>query len=509
MVKPQESTANGRLKDCLYSRAIWSRVALVLVVAIVAVQVGRVAAADFRTGPPVGDQSSHLFQALSIVEQGNLSFDNGDIEAWVELDWTPTPRAIFYQKYDQGFALAKPYGYSAWLAPFILVFGVVRGVAIANAALQLALLAVSFAIVRRRFDPLTSALTASVFVLGSSAYFFGYVIHPDVFLAVLTACIGYSTLRLDADRKLKWAVVTGSVTGFAISEKPTLMALYGIVIGVALYRSRSVRLAAVTALSFLATFAVAIIPYLKYSSFKSWNAYAGERFISVTGEVPFDSTPGLVEAISLSTSGYFTPSFWLDRLGKDGAEILQSGVYSAVGRHTGMLPFMSLAFCILILAFYRRRSEWTLGGASIVAGLGAYMTFYVVFFPFNYFGGSQTFGNRYLLQVVPITLLLLAHLEIKRKHLLITVALASVLSLLFLGPHHRDPSNGYWMIDRTSLAQQYLPFEFDREGANGFACPARISREGALSAVYIYQNGSELCHELLNIVTERVVISSG
>ncbi len=83
-----------------------------------------IATDDFRAGPLIGDQSNFLLQSLSIVRSHNLSYDTNDQAAWASVGWTPYPDGLFSQKRDDGWAFAKPYGYSVWMSPFIRAFSV-------------------------------------------------------------------------------------------------------------------------------------------------------------------------------------------------------------------------------------------------------------------------------------------------------------------------------------------------------------------------------------------------
>lgn len=485
------------------------RIIMIIVVLIIStVQFVRLLSYDFREGPLVGDQSSHLLQALSISEQGNLSFDNGDVEAWSEVDWTPTPRHLFFQKYEHGFAFAKPYGYSAWLAPFMVVFGAVRGVAVGNTALVAALAVFVYLLARRKLDRTISIFAAALFVFGSTAYMYGFVVHPDLFLAVLTAAITYFAVRLDTDKSIRWAVATGTFVGFAFSEKPTLMAIYALLLAAVLWRAREPRLVATVIAAFVVTFLVAIIPYAKYSEPSTWNAYSGQRMQSIAGDVPFDATPETSDALVSLSGTFFGLSFWLETIGDETGEVAQTTGYMFVGRHTGMLPFMPFAFILVCIAAFRRWQRWHLVEAGALCGIAGYLIFYATFFPINYFGGAQSLGNRYLLQVIPAVVVVIVYTTLSRKAVFAVLGSGALLSVLFLGQHHQDPQSAYWMPDRVSLAQQYLPFEHGRTGEHGFACPARINRDGDLSVRFIVEHGSDLCLELLGIEVERVIVDS-
>jgi len=471
-------------------------IGIIALLALIAVQLWRVASYDFRDGPVVGDLASSLLQTISIADGANLSYDLSDIEAFEELGWGP-PRGLYFQQVDNGFAFAKPYGYSLWLSPWVKIFGAVSGVAVGNAMLLLVITALAYAILRRRFDRLLSLAAATVFVFGSSAYVYGYVLQTDLFLAMLTAIAMFAALKLFDEPRLVWAVLLGATAGFAVTEKLPLLAIYAFFSAVVFWKHKSeIRIRIAAAVSFAIAWVIGAFPYLYYSSFRSWNPYSGDRFYTNSGDVPFDATPLTNGGTTVSTEKFFSPSYWAEVLGDEKAEIAQSAMYYFIGRHTGLLVFMPLAFVIVIVVLWRRRSEWNLAAASVMLGLGVYMAFYVVLFPFNSFGGGATFGNRYLLQVIPAVLLAPVLLDISPKKLWKMTATGAVLSLLFLGPSHRDPDRAFWLLARTSVAQELLPFEYDRVDDLVFAC-------GTYDRNVIIRTGDALCYEIYGITVVR------
>ncbi len=480
----------------------WVRfVVVVVVVLFVVVQVVRIARFDYRTGPLVGDQASHLLQALSFSDGLNLNFDSNDIAEWQEVGWTETPRGVFFQQSDSGYSFSKPYGYSVWLSPFVFVLGPVSGVAFANAALVVLLVALGSTIIHRRFGWDVSFVASVVFVFGSSAYLFAYVIHPDVFLATLTGIVALLLLRLDERRTLVAAVLLGLVVGFAVSEKPPLVFAYGLGLAAVVWRARSRRLTGTLAAGLVLGWLIAVVPYLVHSDFDSWNPYAGDRYYSADGDVPFDLTPESSSAWKTEADRYFSVSYVTETISEHGRDTVGSTLYAVIGRHTGMLPFMPLGLGLLVLAL-RRRGVTNLLGVAVVAGLLGYLAFYLILFPLNYFGGAQTIGNRYLLQVLPLALLLAPLGALTQRSLIRLTAVAVVASMFFLGPHHRDPERSFWLLSRVSIAQQLLPFEHDRIDDIVFAC-------GTYELEVIVDRGSDLCHEVFGIEVDRVLVEQG
>ena len=469
------------------------RAALGLILVICSIQIVRIGSADFRDGPVIGDQATHVMQAISIASEGNLSFDSGDVERFAELKWG-APQGLFYQQYEHGYAFAKPYGYSLYAAPLVKVFGPVRGMALANALLVTVLLAAVTAILRHGFEPLVSVFVAAVFTFTTAAYMYGYVQQADLFLAVIAVALTLLAVRYHASERVPYLVAAAVVLGFAMSDKPQFFGVFAPLILVLAWKSdRRRTLLAYLGGAFIASFVVAIVPYLFYSDFEAWNPYSGIRFYSPGGDVPFDSTAA-TDAVLTAGDQFFSVSYWKDALGDDLATSVESAGYALYGRHTGMLPFYPLAALLILGALYRRR--WDPNSVAVVFGIAAYIAFYSLFFPLNYYGGGQSLGNRYLLQIIPLVVALPVFARFPAQFLAKLAGAGALLGLLFLGSHHRSPSNAFTFLSRTSVTQQLFPFEYDRTGELIFAC-------GTWDRTAIIQNGSNLCHEIAGVTVLR------
>jgi hypothetical protein len=145
--------------------------------------------------------------------------------------------------------------------------------------------------------------------------------------------------------------------------------------------------------------------------------------------------------------------------------------YYFVGRYTGMLIFMPVALIALgvVMMLYWRRLDG-LAWATLL-GIVAYVLLNVGVYANNYYGGGQSLGNRYFLQMAPFVLLLLVAAGVAVRTAIWIAAIGATLGLVFLLPHHRDPADAYIRIDRTSGPQRLLPIEANQDGVNFFRCP--------------------------------------
>jgi hypothetical protein len=207
-----------------------------------------------------------------------------------------------------------------------------------------------------------------------------------------------------------------------------------------------------------------IAPNLKYSDGASWNAYAGERSQAVPSlgaDPPFDGVhlePG-VGWRRVHTGENQSGSKIVERLYNDPEAGLRSTYFYFFGRHTGMFVFVPVGFLILLMVLLRIRKldrhAW-----SILIGVFAFVLIAAFAYHRNYFGGAQSLGNRYFLQVSPALLALAVAADLRVRALAGAALGGAVLAVLFMWPHFQDPSGAYPVgLARTSWLQRQLTFE--------------------------------------------------
>ena len=96
-------------------------------------------------------------------------------------------------------------------------------------------------------------------------------------------------------------------------------------------------------------------------------------------------------------------------------------------------------------------------------GVLVYVGFYLIVFPKNYYGGGQSLGDRYFVQMAPAILVaaLFAPLEAETLRWLSLAAVA--LSLIFTLPHHLDPSGAYGDISAPARRSGCCPLEANQD----------------------------------------------
>jgi hypothetical protein len=419
---------------------------------------------DLRDNVPYGDQTSHMYLALSAAyDSHTLNFDRRDSVRWAELNWTPQPFVLFFQRYDGGWAASKPYGYPIYLAPFVAALGPVTGVAVGNTLLLALLVGGSLLLALRRLDPLTAALIVAAFYFAGYIYMYAYPVMTELFLAALVlAAYGGAYLFRETARPV-WAVMAVIAMAFGVVEKLALLMLFAPLACVILWdlrRRRSV--AGLVLAAGLATIAIGIVPYLKYSNGDSFTPYAGARFqtfATAEARTPWD---GGQLNVDYHPSGADEGAIARRVVSGKLLDRFESLGYYVVGRHTGLLVTAPFALLLLVALFVRlpASNRWAVAG---LLGIVGYIAFYLVLFPKNYFGGGQSLGNRYFVQVAPAVLVTALFAPLGARGLRWLALGGIALSALFNVPHHLHPQTAYIKMLRTSAPQRLLPIEANQD----------------------------------------------
>lgn len=262
-----------------------------------------------------------------------------------------------------------------------------------------------------------------------------------------------------------------------VTEKPPALVALGPLLVLAAWRCPG-RTRALAAGAGAVVLGLSILPYLHYSGGESWSAYGGQRYYAPS------TTPwsGGTEAdlVPWRTGEVLDPGFVADRLLPPDPDVAPAALTYLVGRHTGVLTFTPLAALLLGAAAWRglrtrRAPPARPGGAARVGaaaalGLAGYAVMYLVLFTDNYFGGGQSVGNRYFLQVSALAAVVAAGAGVAPRVARWCAAGAAVWALVVLAPHVARPHEAFYRLERTSVVQRLLPFEHTQAYAWRFAC---------------------------------------
>jgi len=222
---------------------------------------------NMTSNPIIGDEASFTLQALSIVNDFDLKFEEHDGKYWRELDWSEHPYGLFFQKYKGGYAFAKPYGYSLFLAPFIILFGM-SGFTFGNTFILGLVTLFTFLTLRSFYGKLESLLLTVSFTFFSYVYIYVFYITPDLFLAMLGSMFVFFLTKLSFNPNKVYFTSLALITAFMISEKIIVMLVILPMLLFYFYKSGSFRKVVSLCLIFLAGFLLFILPYLHYSDYR-------------------------------------------------------------------------------------------------------------------------------------------------------------------------------------------------------------------------------------------------
>jgi hypothetical protein len=363
------------------------------------------------------DGASYHAMAASLAFDGDLEFEAGDL-ARVRTSHPGGPQGVFLKRVpgDAGaerLFYAKALVYPLAASPLVRVLGADRGLLALNALLLVAALWLAYGELRRASSAGAAALGALAILGGGVVPVYLLWPTPEVF----NLAIG--TLGLVAWRRDR-PIAASLLLGLAAYSKPTNLALalpllVDPLLGVAApwgrrlaeAGRRAVMVAAVVACGFGST----------WLATGEINYQGGERK-TFYDRYPFD--PG----VSFDSGGVWMATDHLGPLvaGRDedkrtarvapprpADELRRSFVlnlgYFWVGRFGGALvyfPGFAAAGILFLLAGPRERHGWLALLALAVSWLG-----YIAIIPDNWYGGGGTIGNRYLLNLVPLGVLLL------------------------------------------------------------------------------------------------------
>ena len=448
----------------------WSTVMAVAAIGAVCFAATRVAVHDPATLDVRGDEASFVYSALSL-RGGDLAYGQRDQERWLDLDWAEQPHGLFLQRYGEGWAFAKPYGFSALLMLPVAAAGL-RGVSYVGAALVLGYAGCWYAAGRHRWDRSTALAVAATATVASHAWFYGFPAHADLFVAVLVGAAAVGGLRARMLGDGAALLVAAAAVGLLTTEKVVAAAALLPALAVAASRcTRAFRVGAILVAALVAGASMA--PYLHYSEGRSWSAYGGERYYAP------DVTPWsggrTSDLVRWRTDRLETPSYALERLTNPSSDLPAAIGTFAVGRTTGVLTFLPIVPALLLSAVWaaRRRpkprhsTRQDVDRPMLIAaavGLAAYSAFYLVLFTDNYYGGQQSIGNRYFLQISLLAAVVAVAAPVGRTAALRCAAFAVVWAAVVLGPNLRHADRAFHDLGHLSRVQRLLPFETTQTG---------------------------------------------
>ncbi|PWT93663.1 MAG: hypothetical protein C5B54_01525 [Acidobacteria bacterium] len=371
------------------------------------------------------DEAVYYTMAYSFAYDGDMQFKREDlIRVYKEFSAGPQGIVLKINERDQNIVFGKSYLYALMAAPFVRVFHT-NGFFVFYAVLLWLNLLCAYRFYISFMKPRNSLLFSVFYFIANATVIYLYWMTPEYFNMSL---ICYAFFFFVAGEQLKSTrillkepynyYVAALFFAMATYSKPT-NALLIVPLGIwMIYRKKI--LAAMITFSIFVLFTVALFGINIYFT-GDWNYQGGNRAVFYD-HFPFER-PGASEFAAFHfrkpIHSMVKPPFYLQAF-------LHNWIYFFFGRFSGLaIYFLPMFFCLVYFIVTKKTS---LSVAVYFAGWIGILT-YMVGIPWNYFGGSGTIGNRYLLNSFAVLLFAIQQ-EPSRK------ALAAGIgsSLLFTTP---------------------------------------------------------------------------
>ncbi|MFP8780619.1 hypothetical protein [Hydrogenophaga sp. RWCD_12] len=376
-------------------RVVWALLALAVSASLLSNRV------PDREWVPFGDQSAHLLATMSLWNDQDLRFDAGDLHRFdAQFPQAGGPRgAYFKQVGEQRFYFAKPVLYAVLAAPLYGLLGTAGFIVLNLVALGI-LVFVTVRCATPVFGSLAGQLLAAgLFLIGPAVVWAG-VIHPDLFAAALLAMGSFIVLRPGVAWRL---CLGGLLLGMAFYERPPLLAVFPFLLFVAApVLGRRLGWALLGA-----SIGWAGPSFVNLLQDAHLLAYQGNRFGVWARPFPFEA--GWVLPTGRDYNHIFDLRHLWGAVRTNWPLLPEKLLDFLIGRQTGILLYFPVALLFLATALWRGNRAARL----LCAGVGVYWLLNTLAFPTNGFGGAQSYGSRYLLQVIPV--LIVALLFVRRE----------------------------------------------------------------------------------------------
>ncbi|HEX9943487.1 MAG TPA: hypothetical protein VGG03_15850, partial [Thermoanaerobaculia bacterium] len=400
---------------------------------------------------PTGDEATPVLIVQSLWHDHDLAYRKADLaRAGRMWDGGPAGLALFTNDGGRTLHYSRPLAYPLAALPFYALLGV-RGIAVFNMALFLAMAGAALWLLRREQTGL-AALFVCGFFFASAAFAYAFRMEPEVFLM---ACAFFPLFTWQVVRKVpEWrrrhlAALggAGALAGAALVSSPLLAAL-GLPVLLDLAARRRWRGAlAVLAGALLAVGGLAL---LQRAATGEWNAFGGAQRRTFEAEFPLESARDLWQGYRGETA-----DAGLDLT--DGLRLLPRNLgYLLAGRYTGLLPYFPFALLALALYLSTPKDRFR---HLLLAALGVYVLAVLLVHPRDFAGGLGFLGSRWWAAAYPAFLFLPGRAAVRRALALPYAAAGLWTAAAVAGSLSRLSPEGTYQIQTEAPAFQRLPLE--------------------------------------------------
>lgn len=356
------------------------------------------------------DEAVYYTMAYSFAYDGDMEFQHADLErTYKEFSAGPSGIILKLDERDNTIVFGKAYLYSLAAAPFVSAFKT-NGFFILAALLLWLNLLCGYRFCASFMEARSAILFSVFYFLANATLVYLFWMTPEYFNMSL---IGYAFFFFMAGERLKSNfplfrlpfnyILSALFFALASFSKPT-NALLLCPLGIWLFYRRQVRIA-LLALGVYIFATMALFGANVYFT-GDWNYQGGKRTVFYDhypyerpGASPFAPFNRKIKIQAMVRPPFYAKAFEYNWL------------YFFFGRFSGLaIYFFPMFFGIAFFWFAKKNS---LSTAAYIAGWLGILT-YMVGIPWNYFGGSGTIGNRYLINAFPVFLYVLQEQPSKR-----------------------------------------------------------------------------------------------
>jgi len=400
------------------------------------------------------DEAVYYTMAYSFAYDGDMEYQRKDLlRVYKEYPSGPTGIILKLNERDRTIVFGKGFLYSLAAAPFVRLFHT-NGFLIFHAILVWLNLLCAYRFCSAFMEQGSALLFSFFYFLVNASLVYFFWMTPEYFNMSL---LGFAVFFFVAEKLQSSRIVFRPPYNFFISAILFGLATYAkppnilVVIPLGLWllfskRKEKPRRALVYALLALTLFVFATLALFGLNVYFTgdWN-YQGGRRAAFYKSYPFER-PGISEFSAFERKdpiqAMVKPPFYAKTF-------LYNWPFFFFGRYSGLaIYFFPMFFCLLFYLFSKKSSlSWAV---YIAAWMG--LLYYLIGLPWNYFGGSGTIGNRYLLSVFPVFLFAIMSEPPKRLMLVSFFASAAFTGAILFSP--------LLSSHRNAFHQQYSLFRF-------------------------------------------------
>jgi hypothetical protein len=414
------------------------------------------------------DESVYYTMAYSFAYDGDMEFQLEDlVRVYKEFAAGPQGIVLKLNERDGTIVFGKSFLYALAAAPFVFFFRT-NGFVVLHAILLWLNLLCAYRFCSSFMQPRKAALFSFFYFLANASLVYLFWMTPEYFNMSLV-CFGCFFFVSSETLNSKWKIfqapysyaISALFFAMATYSKPT-NALLIVPLGIWLFVRKKILIAMIC----LAAFILCTVGLLGANVFFTgdWNYQGGKRAVFYN-HFPYER-PGASPYAPFKSKKEFNINLETYRPPFYRKAFSYNWLYFFFGRYSGLAIYFFPMFFVLIYYLFSKKTS--LSTAVYAAGWLGILT-YMVGIPWNYFGGSGTIGNRYLLNAFPVLLFAMAQ-EPSRKWLAGGLASSLLYGTVFLAtPVFSSFNNAFHQqkylfrglpVEMTLLAD--LPFNTNR-----------------------------------------------